>query len=540
MQRESRPEEALAFWTEHPATPAVEQRIRSARSADGGRTFQVEPGLCATRNSPNFRDPFVFWHAESTRWIMLVAEPCNWSATEGSHRSRLHVYHSLDLQGWTWVSEIRLWDAPSIMWEVPQLVSLDVHGRATCCLIISTVGHSGDASWCSVRYRFGSLGGERFEPYHAEDRWWSIDGRIGGTPPDYGPDFYAAIVSASRAGSIRDSHGLSTIAWLSNWRDARKLPLQNLAGGPMTSPRPLQAFVDVNGNARVRQRATAAVWHSGGKPVVTADTVRIGRSISELAEFATLCFVVEATFDVPSPGSYIELLLVGCDGGGEASFPPVTELGRMRGDFSRYAGSRASLSATDTGDEPKIVYLSAPLRGLRFGASYAPKFESNADDPDPRRRTIQRDAVELGVQYQRPLANDWTLGAAAVFVNGNSDPITQRDDLSAWSVGFEARRDKLIVGAAYVDNGDSNELVPTDETEWNVGVAWRDESWGAAVSFAAQDSLTFDNRLFGVGGYYELAKYFTVRADAVYIDEKRPTGVGGDGSVLLVELGVQF
>jgi hypothetical protein len=219
---------------------------------------------------------------------------------------------------------------------------------------------------------------------------------------------------------------------------------------------------------------------------------------------------------------------------------PVTALGQVRGDFSRYAGSRASLSATDTGDEPKIVYLSAPLRGLRFGASYAPKFESNADDPDPRRRTIQRDAVELGVQYQRPLANDWTLGAAAVFVNGNSDPITQRDDLSAWSVGFEARRDKLIVGAAYVDNGDSNELVPTDETEWNVGVAWRDESWGAAVSFAAQDSLTFDNRLFGVGGYYEFAKYFTVRADAVYIDEKRPTGVGGDGFVLLVELGVQF
>jgi sucrose-6-phosphate hydrolase SacC (GH32 family) len=319
VQRESRPEEALAFWTEHPATPAVEQRIRSARSTDGGRTFQVEPGLCATRNSPNFRDPFVFWHAESTRWIMLVAEPCNWSTTEGSHRSRLHVYHSLDLQGWIWVSEIRPWDAPSIMWEVPQLVSLDAHGRATCCLIISTVGHSGDASWCSVRYRFGSLGDERFEPYHAEDRWWSIDGRIGGAPPDYVPDFYAAIVSASRAGSIRDSHGLSTIAWMSNWRDARKLSLQNFAGKPMTSPRPLQAFVDVNGNARVRQRATAAVWHSGGKPVVTADTVRIERSFSELAEFATLCFVVEATFDVPSPGSYIELLLVGCDGGGEAS-----------------------------------------------------------------------------------------------------------------------------------------------------------------------------------------------------------------------------
>ncbi len=140
---------------------------------------------------------------------------------------------------------------------------------------------------------------------------------------------------------------------------------------------------------------------------------------------------------------------------------------------------------------------------LRFGVSYAPEFTVNKDAGDPRRRIIQKDAVEAAVQYSRPIANDWSLGVSASLTRGNSDPQTQRRDLSAWSTGLELRREELVIGAAYVDNGDSNDAAAVDEREWNAGVAWRGEKWGAGVLPGAQmQAFRLDLTLLGVGGYY--------------------------------------
>jgi fructan beta-fructosidase len=318
----TRPNELQAFWTEHRATPPVpQQRIRSANSGDGGRTFALDSHPSISRDSANFRDPFVFWHAASARWIMLVAEPCDWSTTEGHQRSCLHVYHSAERQRWIWVSQIGPWDAPSIMWEVPQLVSFNVDSQETWCLIISTVDRADDASWCSVRYRFGDFDGKRFEPHDRQDTWWTSNRRVGGTPLDYGPDFYAAVISASNAAGSGDSPRTRAIAWMSNWRDARALPWPDFAGGPMTSPRDLDVFVDAKGSPRIRQLPAAAIWQSGGRLIFAADSIRLGSSMTELAVLTSLCFVVAATFDVPPAASCIELLLVGTGDDGAAAVP---------------------------------------------------------------------------------------------------------------------------------------------------------------------------------------------------------------------------
>jgi predicted porin len=219
---------------------------------------------------------------------------------------------------------------------------------------------------------------------------------------------------------------------------------------------------------------------------------------------------------------------------------PVVALGQIRGDFSEYAGINASLSPTDTRDSPKLVYLSPPVRGVRFGVSYAPEFTVNKDAADPRRRIIQRDAVEAAVQYSRPVANDWSLGVSASLTRGNSDPQTQRRDLSAWSTGLELRREELVIGAAYVDNGDSNDATAVNEREWNAGIAWRGEKWGAGFSWARNDSIPVDVTLLGVGGYYSITEHIVVRADAVLIDEQPRTGPGGWYSVMLFEVGVEL
>jgi Gram-negative porin len=219
---------------------------------------------------------------------------------------------------------------------------------------------------------------------------------------------------------------------------------------------------------------------------------------------------------------------------------PVIALGQIRGDFSEYAGINASLSPADTRDSPKLVYLSPPVRGIRFGVSYAPEFTVNERAADPRRRIIQKDAIEAAAQYSRPLARDWSLGASFAIARGNADPQTQRRDLSSWSTGLELRREELIIGAAYVDNGDSNDLARVDEHELNAGVAWRTERWGAALSWARNESIPVDLSLVGVGGFYSINEHIVLRADSVFINERPRVGARGSYNVTLIEVGVEL
>lgn len=219
---------------------------------------------------------------------------------------------------------------------------------------------------------------------------------------------------------------------------------------------------------------------------------------------------------------------------------PVIALGQIRGDFSRYAGAQALLSPLDTSDATKVTYYSPPIAGLRAGISYAPRFKRNQDAPDPTDRTIVRDNIELGLQYQVPVG-DWVLGASGSYVHGNADPDTTRADLDSWSIGTEARRGPLRIGAAYVDRGDSNRLSRDfDQWEINGGAGWIEDEWGIAFSAARTESSIETRRAAGVGGFYRLTRNIQVRADLVGFDEKAPTEARRDGVVALVELALSF
>jgi hypothetical protein len=198
---------------------------------------------------------------------------------------------------------------------------------------------------------------------------------------------------------------------------------------------------------------------------------------------------------------------------------PEIALGQIRGDFARYAGTQALLSAFDTATEPKIVYLSPPTNGFRFGVSWAPSDRSNVGAENPADRTLQHDGVELGAQYQRPVG-DWVLGASAGYVHARAAAITQRQDIDSWSAGFEARRGPLKLGVGYVDRGDSNLLVTGfRQREVNTGAAWTMERWGLAASASDTDGVRYFNRLAAIGGYFNLTAHVTARADLVSFDE---------------------
>jgi len=216
---------------------------------------------------------------------------------------------------------------------------------------------------------------------------------------------------------------------------------------------------------------------------------------------------------------------------------PVVGLGQVRGDFARYAGSPALLSAYDTGDAAKITYLSPPIQGVRLGISWAP--EDDRFDGGPA-GSVQKDAIELGAQIEQPLAS-WIVGASAAWVQAEADPAGGRADIRSWSLGAQARRGPLKIGIGYVDRGDSDQFVRGfDQTEWSGGVAWIRDGWSIGLSGAYSDASTFQNRLFGLGGAYDITEHVTFRTDLVHVQQKRGPGPWEDGFTLVSELEYHF
>lgn len=232
---------------------------------------------------------------------------------------------------------------------------------------------------------------------------------------------------------------------------------------------------------------------------------------------------------------------------------PLVGLGQIRGDFSRYAGTPALLSALDTRDALKIVYLSPPQRGLRFGVSFAPEFESNSMADDPRLVTRQHNAVELGLQYQTAVA-DWALGASAGYVHGEADDVfgtingmpasARRQDIASWSTGLHARHGRVILSGAYVSRGDSNRLSPGfDQVEVNAGIAWRGAKWDWALSAARTDAKNRRNDIVGAGFAYDLTDHVVLRTDVIGFEETFTSQRGtytDDGFVTITEIGFRF
>lgn len=215
---------------------------------------------------------------------------------------------------------------------------------------------------------------------------------------------------------------------------------------------------------------------------------------------------------------------------------PLVALGQVRGEFSRYAGTQALLRALDTQDAFKVIYLSPPVGGLRGGVSWSPKVRRNPTAVDSRERIELNNAFEFGLQYQQPVG-DWILGASGGYATGEADPITTRADLNSWSVGAEARRGPLRIGGAYVDRGDSNRLDRGfDQWEVNGGVAWVTPEWGVAGSAAYTKASDRKNRLFGVGGFYQLHPNIQIRADVVQFREERFGISVDDGIASVVEI----
>lgn len=147
----------VAFYT----SKGCGQRI--AFSTDKGRTWEkyAENPIIPFDEMDDARDPKVFWHEESNKWVMvLYRKTLNDDKTKG-----VSIYTSENLTEWIWKSHI-----PGF-YECPDLVKLKVTNRP------------GESKWILFdgdgSYLIGDFNGEHFTPESAKIK------------SDFGSNYYA-------------------------------------------------------------------------------------------------------------------------------------------------------------------------------------------------------------------------------------------------------------------------------------------------------------------------------------------------------------
>lgn len=128
-----------------------------AYSLDRGRTFTMHAGNPVVDiGSTEFRDPKVFWHARTRRWVMVLV-----AALE----QQVWFYTSRDLTDWKKVSSFGpAGSCAGNIWECPDLFELSIDGDAsrTRWVLVVSVNHGSLWGGSGVQYFVGDFDGTHF------------------------------------------------------------------------------------------------------------------------------------------------------------------------------------------------------------------------------------------------------------------------------------------------------------------------------------------------------------------------------------------
>ncbi len=167
-----------------------------AYSADGGQTFTKYAGNpVITFNAPDFRDPKVFWHEQSAKWLVVLAVG-----------QEVQFYSSKDLKEWKYESSFgREYGNHDGVWECPDMLCF---GEKWVLLL--NINPGGPFGGSATQYFVGRFDGHTFtcEDEPSETKWM-----------DYGKDHYAT-VTFHNAPEGR----IVALPWMSNWQYANQVP----------------------------------------------------------------------------------------------------------------------------------------------------------------------------------------------------------------------------------------------------------------------------------------------------------------------------
>ena len=203
-------------------TSAGEAQTQSmAYSTDGGKTFKKYSGNPVLVGSvPDFRDPHLFWHAETQRWIMLLAVG-----------QEMQIYSSANLKQWTMESRFGAeYGNHGGVWECPDLFRLPVRGTGQQkWVLVCNINPGGPFGGSATQYFVGTSDGHKFtcDPPPEVTKWM-----------DYGKDHYATVTFDNAPDNRRVA-----IAWMSNWQYANEVPTKQFRSANAI-PRDLDLFID--------------------------------------------------------------------------------------------------------------------------------------------------------------------------------------------------------------------------------------------------------------------------------------------------------
>jgi fructan beta-fructosidase len=182
------------------------QRQSLAYSHDHGHTWTKYPANpVLTHPNRDFRDPKVFWHTPTQRWMMVVT--CG---------NCVQFYHSPNLKDWKYLSSFgEGWNPSDWVWECPDLFPLSpwerdgvragqTHWVLHASFYIPESDQENILGVCKMRYFIGQFDGEQFTADPAMPP--------GGHPTSYGADDYAGIIFANAPGDER-----IFLAWMNHW-----------------------------------------------------------------------------------------------------------------------------------------------------------------------------------------------------------------------------------------------------------------------------------------------------------------------------------
>ena len=184
-------------------TSAGENQTQSlAYSTDNGQTFTKYAGNpVVTSNTPDFRDPHVFWNDDIKRWNMIMAE--------GQH---MNIYSSADLKEWKLESQFGAeYGNHGGVWECPDLMKMKVRGTDEYkWMLLCNINPGGPFGGSATQYFVGQFDGHKFTCESAPEvtKWM-----------DYGKDHYATVTFDNAPDGRRVA-----MAWMSNWQYANQVP----------------------------------------------------------------------------------------------------------------------------------------------------------------------------------------------------------------------------------------------------------------------------------------------------------------------------
>ncbi len=248
-----------------------------AYSKDRGRNWEKYKGNPVIPNFgvEHFRDPKVFWHEETVRWIMVVGG------------GKVRIYSSPDLKEWRLESSNDIWTECPDLFELP-LIDKEGNDKDDTKWILSAGGR---------KYYLGEFNGKHFSP------------EFGPKTMNYGPDSYAS-QSFSNLSSPRG--GKIMLSWMANLDTAWDIPTKPWKGR-MTLP--LELYLVQNEDITLIQKPFIDLEsHRYNKYYCSKELIESNDNHTNiLPDLQTYSFNIKVKFEIREADEFGFLLFKGKD-----------------------------------------------------------------------------------------------------------------------------------------------------------------------------------------------------------------------------------